>query len=747
MDVNKHFTKWFDEIEKNDTPLVGVKGVNLGEMYSQGFPVPNGFVITPAAYYHFLKVNKLDVKIKHVLSTANVNHLKSLHQISEIIGKLINDAPLPNDLITEIVNGYKKLGESLVSIKHSPASNISTVEKFTDTPNAMLNVKGDVVLLLKIKQAWAQMFNPREIFIRHEQRIDHTQQEMSLIVQQMVESERSGVLFTADPKNNDKNKIIIKAILGLGESIPLGDENPDIYEVNKSDFVITKKYISHQNTQLIKTDTVNKQVNVSSNLAGKQKISDQQITNLAKLGDQIEKFYYFPQKVEWALQNNNFYIIQSLPITPIVHEENEKSADLYNDLILKGLPVNKGIASGPVKILLSKEDAEKVTSDDIVVIKEIKSFFLNCFKKASAVIIEDFDKNIQIIFESNELKLPCISNATNATKILQNDAIVTVNGSKGEVYKGGISIHPNKFKLQDPNKKTATKLFVNLGTTEELPEEIQNKVDGALILNTNNIVESLGVHPKKLIKEKNEKTLIDSFNNYIVKFCKILPEKPVIYQFTSLTTADYRNLEGGADFEGTEENPGIGFRGAFRFIHDPQTFGLELAAIKRARDEMNFNNLWVTIPYVRTTEELTLVKKMINRAGLERSNDFKIFMTIELPSNIIELDKFIELGLDGFLINYSSLTSLLTGTDKNNAEINAEINKYDVSLAWILEKIIKTANDLTVPVMLFNENAEISQELITNLIPQGISGICVTPQAVDQTKKSLLQAEKTFVNK
>jgi len=362
-------------------------------------------------------------------------------------------------------------------------------------------------------------------------------------------------------------------------------------------------------------------------------------------------------------------------------------------------------------------------------------------------VIENADKNIQILFNSNELRLPCVTAVNNATTVLKQNEIITVNGTKGEIYKGGFSIKPNKYQESMINdKKIATKLFVNF-KNNTLPENIKlDNADGACILNADSFIVKLGVHPKKLIRDNKQNLLITSISDYLISTCKLFDLKPVIYQISNLTTNDYRNLEGGSEFEHVEENPNMGMRGAFRHIHDSQSFKLELDAIKKARNALAFKNLWIIIPFVRTVEELKALKQIINESGLQRSTNFRVFMSVDIPSNIIMLEKFIEAGIDGIFINSGLLSSLLTGTDKNNYEITAENNKYNDSLRWTLEKIIKTAGVTSTTTLMLDDNLPNIQGLMKDLVSWGLSGLCVDAETIIQAKKTLIQAEKEYIN-
>ncbi len=740
MDKNLHYLKFFKDIDKTYALQLGEKAASLGEMYAFGLPVPNGFVLTPAAYTHFLHENKLDTKIRQICSTANFNHLRSLHQISAILQKMIEDAVLPEDLCREIVDAYKNLNEPLVSIKFSEIS--------ADTSSsASLNVKGEAVLLEKIKSAWAQQFNPRLLFFRHQQLSEISSIQPTLIVQQMIESEKSGLIYTVDPNTYAKEEFVIEAIFGLGELISLNQEKPDVYRIRKSDLTIIDKTISEQKKQFKKVGIENKIVNLGFINRNSQKISDPKILELAELGKVIEKYSFFPQKIEWALANDRLFVIQTLPLENTPTLRKNKYFDDSEEVILRGIPVNRGISSGPARIVTDKVSANHISPGDIVVIKAIKSFYLSSLKKASAVVIDDYDKNMQILFQSKNLSMPCIAGTNDASKLLKNDQIITLNATKGEIYKGGLSINPTTNEHKNKKINFATKLYISAHYKDSFHDFKNENIDGAFIGDAHKIIEEIGIHPKKLIERNEQHLLIEKLAGYISLVCETFFPKTVVYQLTNLTTADYRRLENGTDYDGTEENPLLGFHGAFRYTHDRDIFNLELEAIKKALTLHGAKNLSVSIPYLRTLEEMLHIMKIIKEAGFSQTDSLKLYITANIPANADDLEKFLDCGISGIFVDYQSILSLLFGTDRHNPEIFSELNKYSFPLLSNIEKIFKVASDKSLPAIILNEDLSNFGELVDALLPIGLTAISVPFDYLAQAEKILFQSEKKFINK
>ncbi len=748
------YVAWFSEIGKNDVSLVGGKGANLGEMINAGFPVPNGFVVTSKAYYEFLKENKLDIKIKHLLSAANFDDSKSLDNVSTQIKKLIIEGKISEDLISQIIKAYNTLGgrfeHALVAVRSSATAEDLSDASFAGAQESFLNVKGDAVLVQKIKQGWASLFHGRAIFYRHQQKYDHLKVGIALVVQKMIESEKSGVMFTIDPVTNDKSKIIIESIYGLGELIVLGKENPDHYVVLKSDFSILTKRTSLQNYMLKKVKEKNKEVKLSKSAGSRQKITDAQITTLAKFGEKLEKHYYFPQDIEWAIEKGKIYIVQTRAVTTTKIEKDFVLTTKVSasDVILKGDAASPGIAAGPVKIVVSTKEIDKVLPGDVLVAPQTNPDFVPAMKKAVAIITDSGGRTSHAAIVSRELGIPAIVGTQNATKVLKTGNVVTVNGTTGEIYKGGFATKQTRHVENDNlNTKTATKLYVNLAEPDLADSTAQKNVDGVGLLRAEFMMAGIGVHPKKMIHDGKRHEFIEKLAEDMGKFCKAFDPRPVVYRTTDFKTNEYRDLVGGKDYEPEESNPMLGYRGAFRYIHDPEVFKLELEAIKLVRSKMNYKNLWIMIPFVRTVEELTAVKKIINEAGLERSSTFKLWMMVEIPSNVIMLEKFIEVGIDGVSIGSNDLTMLVMGTDRDNSEVASEFNEMYSATLWAFEHVVKTAHKHGVTSSMCGQAVSTYPELVKDLVSWGVTSVSVSPDAVDNTRKLLIRSEKELLHR
>lgn len=755
MALKSGLVYWFKEVDKDDIPLVGGKGANLGEMFRAGFPVPDGFLVSANAYFKFLRENKLNIKIKHLLASANFDRPDSLLHVSSQIKKEIMRSEMDETLALEIVRNYHLLGgvfkDVLVAVRSSATAEDLPTASFAGQQETYLNVAGDANLLLKIKEAWASLFEPRAIFYRHEKKFDHFRIGIAIVVEKMIESEKSGVMFTLDPVTNDKSKIIIEAVYGLGEMIVQGSVTPDHYEVDKKDSAILNKVISKQDVMLKKRGAKNVTTSIPLRERKKQKISDEEIRKLASLGQKLEKHYYFPQDVEWAIEKGKIYIVQTRAITTTGNKAPDSLPEgsfATKDVLLTGSPASPGIATGPVKFIEKSSEISKIEQGDVLVAPQTNPDFVPAMKKASAIVTEKGGRTSHAAIVSRELGIPAVVGADGAFKKLKNHHVVTVDGGKGVIYNGGLNLNlgaaVNSIPVPQERIQTATKVYVNLAEPELASTIALRHVDGIGLLRAEFMMAGIGVHPKKLIHDGKEKVFIDDLAEKIGMFCEAFNNRPVVYRTSDFKTNEYRGLTGGKAYEPVEPNPMLGYRGAFRYMHDPEVFNLELEAIKRVR-EKGLKNLWVMLPFVRTVRELKEVKKIIAKSGLYRSPSFKLWMMVEIPSNVILLEQFIAEGIDGVSIGSNDLTMLLLGTDRDNSEVASEFSEMNDAVLWALEYVIKTCHKHKITSSICGQAPSLYPELVEKLVSWGVTSVSVSPDVIDTVRKNISWAEKRLL--
>jgi len=735
---------WFNEVTKDDVPSVGGKGANLGEMTRANIPVPPGFIVTAHAYFDFLQRAKITDKIRELLKPLDANDSKQLQQIAGEVKQVILNAPMPSDLASDIKEAYIKMGKGLVAVRSSATAEDLPEASFAGQQRTFLNVQGEEDVVTAVQGCWASLFEPRAIFYREHQGFDHFKVGIAVPVQKMVQSQASGVLFTLEPVTSDRSKIIIEAVFGLGESIVGGEVTPDLYIVDKEGLKISTKKIGTQEWKLVRNPAsgdkdVNIQVPLPPSSQSQQKISDDDIIHLAKLGKQIEDHYQFPQDIEWAIEDNQIFIVQTRPVTTI-REVAEVTPEIEAPILLTGASASPGVASGPAKIVPEASQIDKIVNGDILVAEMTTPDFVPAMKRAAAIVTDRGGRTAHAAIVSRELGIPCVVGAKNATATLKDGQVVTVDGTKGKVYDGKVEIAIKTETRAKVKIKTKTKLLVNLAQPELVDRVASRDVDGVGLLRAEFMVAQIGEHPSYMISQNRGNEFVDKLAEGLTTFARAFHPRQVVYRTNDFKTNEYRALKGGEKYEEPEENPMLGYRGASRYITDVATFKLELAAIKKVREE--YDNLWVMIPFVRTIEELAQTIKIMESEDLKHSENFKVWMMVEVPSNIFLLDKFLAVGIDGISIGSNDLTQLILGIDRDSAKLASTFDERNEAVLIALESAIKVSKSMGVTSSICGQAPSEYPELTEKLVEWGITSVSVSPDMIDTTREIIAKAEE-----
>jgi len=734
---------WFKEVTKIDIPLVGGKGANLGEMTNAGIPVPPGFIVTASAYFDFIEKTKLHDKIKALLAPLDVHDSKRLQSVALEVQKLIEGAPMPPETAKEIEQAYIKMGKGLVAVRSSGTAEDLPEASFAGQQATFLNVQGEKEVVEAVHGCWASLFGARAIFYRQEQGFEHFKVGIAVPVQRMVQSESSGVMFTIEPSTNNREEITIEAVLGLGEMIVSGDVTPDHYIVTKKDMKIKQKEIKKQEWKLVKKagghgKADNIKIDLTPAEQAGQKITDDDIIFLAKIGKTLEDHYAWPQDIEWAKEKGKIYIVQTRPVTT-TKKEAKTTHDIDAPIILSGAPASPGVASGPVKIVPDPSQIDKVLEGDILVAEMTTPDFVPAMKRAAAIVTDRGGRTAHAAIVSRELGIPCVVGCEKATATLRDGQIITVDGSNGKVYPGRIEVKTDVHIRARGELKTKTKLLANLAQPEIVDRIAKRDVDGIGLLRAEFMVAEIGEHPSYMIEQGRGQEFVTKLAAGLTKFTQAFYPRQVVYRTNDFKSNEYKALKGGEKFEESEENPMIGYRGASRYITDIATFKLELAAIKKVREK--YDNLWVMIPFVRTVAEMDRTMKLMAEEGLKRSDKFKLWMMCEVPSNVILLDKFLDLGIDGISIGSNDLTQLTLGIDRDSSKLAATFDERNEAVMLSIEKVVKTCKARGVTCSICGQAPSVYPEITEKLVEWGCTSISVSPDMIDITRDIIAKVE------
>ncbi len=727
-----------------------------------GFPVPPGFAVTSEAYFKFVKDNGIDRRIEELTEGLDVQDTDKLHEVSRKIKEAIMQGKIGDELESDIVKAYNELcgatipteqQEKYVAVRSSATAEDLPEASFAGQQATFLNVKGAKETVKAVQKCWASLFESRAIYYRQEKGFDHMKVGLSAIVQEMVQSERAGVMFTVEPMSNDENLIAIEAAYGLGEVVVAGSVSPDRYIVNKKTLDIVEKNIAQQEWMITKVKGKNEKVTVKSEFQEKQKLSDDEIMQLAKYGRDIEKHYKFPQDIEWAAAKGELYIVQSRPITTLKKKGEGKSREEVGNMsdakvLTKGLAASPGVASGPVKIIESSKEIGKMEKGAILVTDMTTPDFVPAMKKAVGIITNSGGMTAHAAIVSREMGIPCIVGTKDATEVLKDGMMVTMDAHLGRVYEGEISIGGKEESGAGPVAggpsaiTTGTKVYVNLAEKDLAGKVAKYDVDGVGLLRAEFMIADIGEHPRKFIEEEREEEFVDRLADGMRTFASAFYPRPVVYRTTDFKTNEYRNLKGGEKYEDEEANPMMGYRGCARYISEPEVFKMELKAIKKVRDEFGLKNLWMMLPFVRRIGELRAIKEMLHEVGIYRTRDFQLWIMVEVPSTVIQIDQFCKEGIDGVSIGSNDLTQLTLGIDRDNESLAQDFDERNEAVLRSIRHVITVGKRHGVTVSICGQAPSVYPDFTRRLVEYGITSVSVNPDAVDRTRKLISSAEK-----
>jgi len=762
-----------DELGVHDIQIAGGKAANLGELTSAGFNVPPGFVLTTAAYDYFIEQKGLSRKVDKALEAVDVADDRSLQDASSSIRTAFEKIEIPLDLKDEVLREYKKLFKDhherrFVAVRSSATAEDLPTASFAGQQDTFLNVSSPEDLLDKVRKCWSSLFTPRAIAYRSSKGFDRMKVKLAVVVQRMISSEVSGIMFTVDP-NSELPHIIIEAGYGLGEAMVGGKVTPDTYVVDKFHRKIINKRIAKQTWKLVrgkKGDSVREDVDVE--LAARQKMMDEQILALADIGNQIELHYDKPMDIEWCIENGEIFVVQARPVTTLssnskIEKTNEvggKDVKIeqpaepgMRKVLVRGLAASPGTARGTVRTLGEGMSLDVVKKGDVLVTVMTSPDMVPAMTRAAAVVTDEGGMTCHAAIVARELGIPCIVGASNATKILTQGMLITVDGKMGVVYEGADEVatitRPSNEVVMKSVPVTGTKILVNIGVPHKAEEYAKLPVSGVGLMRIEFLFTShVKEHPLALMEQGRSKELVDKLAEGIAIVGRAFYPRPVILRTSDFKTNEYREMKGGEKFEPHESNPMIGWRGCSRYVSEQyrEAFKLELVAVKKVREEMGLKNIWVMLPFVRTVDELRRITAMMNEVGLEKGRDFKLYLMAEVPCNIFMADEFAD-HCDGFSIGSNDLTQLIMGADRDS-DILGKMGYFDErneAIKRAIEHLIVTAHKKGKVVSICGQAPSVYPEFAEFLVRSGIDSISLNPDTVISTIGLIASVEQKIM--
>ena len=788
----QQYIAWFDTLRMTDVGTVGGKNASLGEMISQlsdlGVRVPGGFATTAEAYRAFLTHEGLDKRIQKLLKYLNTEDVSALAQAGSQIRKWIMQTPLPIELENDIRGAYERMlgddkGEFTLAVRSSATAEDLPDASFAGQQETYLNIHGVENVLTAIRKVFASLYNDRAISYRvHQGYADHDIA-LSAGIQRMVRSDSgsSGVLFTLDTESGFDQVVLITSAYGLGEMVVQGAVNPDEFYVYKPALAAGKPAVIRRNMG----SKANKMVFAEEREAGKSvriidvpksessrfSLNDQEIEELARYAVIIEKHYARPMDIEWGKDgvDGKLYILQARPET--VQSRGVDALKRYRmnqqgKILVTGRAIGQRIGSGKVCMVADVSEIGKVQAGDVLVTDMTDPDWEPVMKLASAIVTNRGGRTCHAAIIARELGIPAVVGCGNATELLGNISEVTVScsdGDEGKVYLGLLDFEVLDVALERL-PKPPVKISMNVANPELAFSFSRLPNFGVGLARLEFVIaRMIGLHPKAALAYPNLSPelkaqveaksagyaspvdfYVDKMTEGMATLAAAFFPRPVIVRLSDFKSNEYSSLLGGKEYEPTEENPMIGFRGASRYISDTfrECFALECRAMRRVRDEMGLINVEIMIPFVRTLEEARGVIAELEKNGLKRGeNGLRVIMMCEIPSNALLADQFLEY-FDGFSIGSNDLTQLTLGIDRDSGLVAEGFDERNPAVKALLSMAIKACRKAGKYVGICGQGPSDHPDLAQWLVKEGIEAISLTPDTVVETWLFLVEEEK-----
>jgi pyruvate,water dikinase len=793
MTKDTSLVRWFSDLGRADTAIVGGKNASLGEMVGHlresGIHVPGGYATTAHAYWAFLEADGLKARIATKLGELDKDG-KNLAKVGQAVREMVLEAELPASLSEAITRARHEMGErsghkvTSVAVRSSATAEDLPEASFAGQLETFLNIRGDKGLLQACKRCYASLFTDRAIVYRNNHGFDHMQVALSIGVQEMVRSDKagSGVMFSIDTETGFPRSVLINCAWGLGETVVQGMVEPDEYHVFKPLLEtaalqpIIEKTLGGKARKMIYasgSSATSKLVNTSKKERSSFVLNDDEVLQLARWACAIEAHYGQPMDMEWAKdgETGELFVVQARPETV----QSRRDAGTLKTYKLKtpghrlvtGLAVGDSIATGKVCRLESPAEIARFEEGAVLVTGMTDPDWVPIMKKASAIVTDHGGRTSHAAIVSRELGLTAIVGAGDATRMLGNGTEVTVScaeGDAGHVYEGALNFDVTAIDLEEI-PQTRTRVMLNLGNPSAAFRWWRLPSDGVGLARMEFIIGNLiKIHPMALVnfetlKDKKahrriaeltsayaDKTqyFVDTLARGMARIAAAHYPKPAIVRMSDFKTNEYAQLIGGAAFEPKEENPMLGWRGASRYYSEGYRagFALECRAVRMAREDLGLDNIIIMIPFCRTLDEADKVLSELASNGLVRGqHGLEVYVMAEIPSNVLLAKQFGE-RFDGFSIGSNDLTQLVLGVDRDSGRLNRLFDERDAAVTLAIAQLLATAQQSGKHTGICGQAPSDHPEFARFLVEHGIDSISVSPDSFLAVKQVVSQTEQ-----
>ena len=731
------YIKWFSEIKHADIGIVGGKGASLGEMFNNKFQVPPGYMITAQAVEFF--INQLGVRdvISEIIGGIDYEDTEGLQKASKDIRELIESKEIPLALKEEILEAYHILGSEKIEEKgvSQDALNIlknaqepifvfvrssATTEDLADASFAgqqesFLNIKGDSQLIEHVKRCFSSLYTARAIYYRNKKGFKESESLLAIVIQKMVDSEKSGVVFSRNPLNLSDD-VVTEAVFGLGEGIVGGKIRPDHYVASR-DLKIKSVKVENKKIAIVRNSGgKNETVKLSEERSQSQVLTNGEILEISDLAIKLEDHYKKPQDIEFAIEAKKIYIVQSRPITT---KAKASGKEISGKIILEGLGASPGIGVGVVRIVKEMSDLSKIKKGDVMVTEMTNPDMVVSMQKSVAIITDEGGMTSHASIVSREMGIPAIVGTGDATSILKEGMKITVDGENGKVYEGEVA-ESQKEEIKKAVEVDRVKLKLIVDLPEFAERAAESGIDSIGLTRLEGIIASMNKHPLKYEKENKLEDYTELLRKGIEKIAK--PFNSMWIRASDIRTDEYSSLEGAPE---KEINPMLGLHGIRFLLKHPKILQAELLAIEKVAEQNPDKKFGIMFPLVISIEELRQAKKYFNEI---KTPNMQVGVMIETPASVQIIDDICKEGVDFVSFGTNDLTQFTLGVDRGEDEVQYLYNETHPAVLAQIKYVIGICKASNVEVSICGQ-AGSRPDMVMNLFKWGIDSISVNADA------------------
>ncbi|NEP14194.1 MAG: response regulator [Symploca sp. SIO2C1] len=777
-----------DQILPSEQPFVGNRALNLSQLWQRDYPVVPSFVIPAMAFWEFIDIlgnsEPLLADLPYSSFHVDVDNPRQLQQVTQQIRQAIAEAILPPTWASALL-GMAEIVQAPAMILHPSVSVQSAIEEMADYPlgtgkvpeflaqgilESHIAPKQPEALAKALKRVWAEVFRARSLFYWERQGIELQQLNLAVLVQPVWEAIASGII-QADPTEWN-----IQATWGLSTALTYGEVLPDYYQLQPE----TGKTIASKIGSKTRAYRLNQGQESSSPLArnGLQGyvLSEEQQQQYALDEQHLQQLIEICQKLtvevepafclEWTIYQTEessepqLYLTQFIPGTKTFIPE-----------LVRGIAAAGGRVTAPAQVIVGEyPNLEALIPGRILVAQMVTPDWIPLLKKAAGIVTEQGGITSHAAIIARELGIPAVVHVTGITQLIHSGELILIDGTQGEVRKlrteeeipqqtqektlnsqfpipnSQFPIPNSQFPIPNSQFPIATKLLVNLSQVQSLEQVAELPVDGVGLLRSEVMMLDVleNQHPQEWVKQGYKQELVERLAQQIVQFAATFAPRSILYRSSDWRSPEFQFLASETSTNQSEINPILGLRGTRRYLEDPTSFEVELAALALVYS-YGYTNIQLMLPFVRAVEEFTFCRRYVEQAGLTDNPHFQLWMMAEVPSVVFMLPDYVKAGAQGISIGTNDLTQLLLAVDRDQVLSNSSLNGRHPAVLRAIQQLIVAARTAGIPCSICGQAPAQYPEIIDLLVEWGITSISVDVHDVESTYLAIARAEQRLL--